>query len=241
LVKKLMPPAGKPPNLVPLTGYIGPSQKADSVRLYSGLDFSSYYEIPKSAIAHTEQTDAEDESSPTTIYIDSGAQLDVVQTTTQSVGASFLGGSITNANLAASATTAAGGTVIHPTTTVLPTFVCSHLPQCRPTLPRPICTEVISVCGICPTRTVIHSACLPCATNPVPCPPTIPAACTHVGICPSSPIICTETIVPSRLVICPTRPIICTETIPVLTAQCPTPNSIACNPQGPGGGGTPVG
>ena len=159
LVSKLTPPGGAPPTLAQVTGYIGPSQKPDSVRVYTGLDFGSYYEIPKSAIVHTEQTDAADENSPTAVYVKADASIDVVQTTKQSVEASYLQGAITNANLATAAASAAGGPIIQPTPTAIPTFICTSPPQCHHTLPRPVCTEVISVCGICETRTVIHSAC----------------------------------------------------------------------------------
>ncbi len=250
LVSKLTPPGGASPSLAQVTGYIGPSQKPESVRLYTGLDFGSYYEIPKSAIVHTEQTDAEDENSPTTVYVKADASIDVVQTTTQSVEASFLQGAITSAHLAtAAATAAAGGAVVHPTPTVIHTFICTSPPQCHHTLPRPVCTEVISACGVCPTRTVIHSACAPCVTTPGGCTqvvgcPTSPIICSETCVptrviihCPTSPIICSETCVPSRAIIhCPTSPIICTETLPRPTAFCPTPvNSIAC--RGPFGGG----
>jgi hypothetical protein len=243
LVSKLLPPGGSPPTLAQLTGYIGPSQKPDSVRLYTGLDFNSYYEIPKSAIVHTEQTDAEDENSPTGVYVKADAAIDVVQTTTQSVEASFLQGAITSANLAnAAASTAVGAAALQPTPTAIPTFICTFPPQCPHTLPRPVCTEVISACGICPTRTVIHSACLPCVT--------IPAGCTHLFGCLTSPIICSETCVPSRIIIhCPTSPIICSETcVPSrLVVQCPSSpiicpipvNSVACTGP-PGGGGAPA-
>jgi hypothetical protein len=227
LVDKLMPPGGSPPNLVPLTGYIGPSQNPDNVRLYTGLDFSSYYEIPKSAVAHTEQADAEDENSPTTVYVHGSAQIDLVQTTTTSVEASFLQGSIASDNLGTAAASAAGvGAAAQPTPTALPTFICSaQVPQCRPSLPRPICTEVISVCGPCVTRnrpicTEVISVCGPCVTGNRPICTEVISVC---GICP------TRTVINTACVGCVTVAQINSVCAPCLTnlAVC-SQNTICC-------------
>jgi len=85
-----------PPNLVALTGYFGPSKKADSIRLYPSLDFQSYFEIPKAAIIATTPVDAEDDQSPTVVHVKAGTSVEAVQTSTQPVE-SYLQGGITGA------------------------------------------------------------------------------------------------------------------------------------------------
>ena len=51
LVTKLLGESGEPQDLVTMVGYIGPSKKEAHVRLYTGLDFQTYYEIPREKVA----------------------------------------------------------------------------------------------------------------------------------------------------------------------------------------------
>ena len=85
LVAKLHGDSDTPPSLVALTGYFGPSKKADSIRLYASLDFHSYFEIPKAAIVATTPVDAKDDQSPTVVHVKAGTPVDAVQTSTQPV------------------------------------------------------------------------------------------------------------------------------------------------------------
>lgn len=96
LVTKLYGDSDTPPNLVALTGYFGPSKKADSIRLYPSLDFQSYFEIPKAAIIATTPVDSKDDQSPTVVHVKAGTPVEAVQTSTQPVE-SYLQGGITGA------------------------------------------------------------------------------------------------------------------------------------------------
>jgi hypothetical protein len=98
LVAKLKGDSDTPPSLVALTGYFGPSKKADSIRLYASLDFHSYFEIPKAAIVATTPVDSEDDQSPTVVHVKAGTPVDAVQTSTQPVE-SYLQGGISAAHL----------------------------------------------------------------------------------------------------------------------------------------------
>jgi hypothetical protein len=102
LVKKLLGDAKgpQPDPLVTLVGYIGPSSKADSVRVYTGLDFQAYYEVPRAAVAATEAVDRQDENSPTRVLVKADTPVDVVQVSKQAGPASYFAGSIAGGYLA---------------------------------------------------------------------------------------------------------------------------------------------
>ena len=120
LVRKLHGDSDTPPSLVALTGYFGPSKKADSIRLYPSLDFKSYFEIPRAAIVATTPVDADDEESPTVVYVKVGTPVESVQASTQPVE-SYLQGGITGAFQPLIDGSQPLPWVVHPITTVLPT------------------------------------------------------------------------------------------------------------------------
>jgi hypothetical protein len=73
LVKAMEGTSDPPRGLVALTGYFGPDPPSeDLIRLYTSLDFLSYYEIPKDAIKATSRVNADDVNSPTVAYVASG-------------------------------------------------------------------------------------------------------------------------------------------------------------------------
>ena len=74
-----------------MTGYFGPSKKADSIRLYPSLDFQSYFEIPRGAIVATNPVDAENADSPTVVYLKAGTAVESTQTSKLPVE-TYLGG-----------------------------------------------------------------------------------------------------------------------------------------------------
>ena len=78
LAKKLLSESGEPQDLVTMVGYIGPSKKEAHVRLYTGLDFQTYYEIPRDRVALVEPVDREDDNSPTRVMIAADATVDLV-------------------------------------------------------------------------------------------------------------------------------------------------------------------
>jgi hypothetical protein len=84
------PPIG----LVALTGYFGPSKKANSIRLYTSPEFQSYYEIPTGAIKATSPADSANPLGPTVAYVEVGTQVELVQTGTKPVE-DYLQGGIT--------------------------------------------------------------------------------------------------------------------------------------------------
>ena len=100
LVVKLHPDPDSPTDTVALIGYFGPSKKADSVRLYADLTFRRYYDLPTNGIAHTEPSDSKDENSPTIVMVLAGTKLEVVETSAQSVEASYVQGAIARRYLA---------------------------------------------------------------------------------------------------------------------------------------------
>ena len=101
LVERLLQGGGEPRALVTLVGYVGPSKKEAHVRLYSGLDFHSYYEIPREQVVLAEPVDDGDENSPTQLMLEAEATVELVQTQTQTrTGpASYLVGAIAGAYL----------------------------------------------------------------------------------------------------------------------------------------------
>jgi hypothetical protein len=103
LVSKLHTDLDNPPNLVTLVGYLGPSKKPDSTRLYQDLTFRNYYEVPSASITATTPVDAEDPNSPTVIHVPASTTLEAVSTTSQSVEAGFLKGAITSSYLGSAA------------------------------------------------------------------------------------------------------------------------------------------
>ncbi|HZW30729.1 MAG TPA: hypothetical protein VFF52_08490 [Isosphaeraceae bacterium] len=91
VVKKIDPDKDLPKGLV-LAGYLGPSRREEFYRLYLGLDFQAYYEIPESGILYIEPVDSSQETRPTRLIIDADkvSKLELVQT----LETMFLKGSI---------------------------------------------------------------------------------------------------------------------------------------------------
>jgi hypothetical protein len=100
LVDRLLQDAGELKSLVILVGYIGPSKKEAHVRLYTGLDFQTYCEIPRGAVVAADAVDPEDENCPTQLAVTAETTIHLVQTSEQTGPASYLAGSIAAAYLA---------------------------------------------------------------------------------------------------------------------------------------------
>ncbi|MFI5459404.1 MAG: hypothetical protein ACHRXM_28605 [Isosphaerales bacterium] len=94
LVSKLMPDSENAPDVVVLEGYLGPSKREGSVRLYLDLAFRSCFEIPRSGIIHAEPADPSNESKPTKLVVDPSTKLDLIYT----LEASYLKGTIASAH-----------------------------------------------------------------------------------------------------------------------------------------------
>jgi hypothetical protein len=183
LVSKLRGDSDTPPSLVALTGYFGPSKKADSIRLYPSLDFQSYFEIPRAAIVATTPVDADDADSPTVVHVKAGTPVESVQTSIQPVE-SYLQGVITGGYLGAIAPLA----MPYPSKycTTICSFYCTFA-HCRP---NPMDAAPITH----PPCSGVHTQCCPAAeavVQPVAAPAEallrVTAVCTYIQCRTQSP------------------------------------------------------
>jgi hypothetical protein len=101
LVTAILGDSDPPADKVVLIGYFGPSKRPSSVRLYLGLDFMSYYEIPldEGTIIATEPVDRGDPNSVTRVIVKRDAQLDLVHVYRIREEAEFLQGNISGSLL----------------------------------------------------------------------------------------------------------------------------------------------
>jgi hypothetical protein len=106
LVERLYPEGDGVPDQVAVVGFLGPSKKANFIRLYLSLSFNRFIEIPVEAIVLTQPVDAQDENSPLRVFVRHDAKLDLVYTETQTVEASYLRGNIATNHLAGSSSSA---------------------------------------------------------------------------------------------------------------------------------------
>jgi hypothetical protein len=115
LIKKLLAHKPESQDVVEVVGYIGPSPKTGTFRVYPQLDLRSYFEIPAGSLIHHAPVDASDESGPSRVLIAGSTKLEIVHV----VDARFLRGYIASAHpLAASNDPSQGGT--HGTTKAAP-------------------------------------------------------------------------------------------------------------------------
>jgi hypothetical protein len=161
LVARLNPDPDSPRDLAVVVGYIGPSKDRETVRIYTDLSFRSYVEAPREAVASTEPTDREDPDSPTRVYLEASAKVNVVQSSSQSVEASYLQGSIASQYL--------GGAAVPGTTAQLtPALAGTFATVCH-----------ISQLILCQTQQFL------CHTHATVCCPR-----SHLVVCPSVQVIC---------------------------------------------------
>jgi hypothetical protein len=85
-------PSVNPP--VRLIGFIGPAYTGDRIRVYTDLSFSSYYELGAEAIVQSSAVDAEDANSPAVVWVDGGALVEFVRTSTIRGSAAYVTGAI---------------------------------------------------------------------------------------------------------------------------------------------------
>jgi hypothetical protein len=143
LAKDLVDSSGNPKPYVVLSGYLWKaSDKDKTVRLYTSLEFHSYYEIQVADILHTTRPDLQYEEMPAKVYVDAAAQVSLVRRgtagTVKPVGqaaqggeVSYLKGGISSVHLADALRTVAEGlcvalgSVLHCSPTTGP--ACSAL------------------------------------------------------------------------------------------------------------------
>jgi hypothetical protein len=75
-----------------IVGYVGASANEGQVRIYLDLSFGSYCEVASSDVVQTAPVDANDENSPTVVWVKSSAQVELVGRLTGD--ASFISGRI---------------------------------------------------------------------------------------------------------------------------------------------------
>jgi hypothetical protein len=92
VVVKLQTHGGDCPDVIVISGYLGPSKKPDHVRLYIGLDLREYYEIPTNGFVYAQPMTAVNEAEPRKFLVKGTAKLEFVQCLT----ASFLQGPFTS-------------------------------------------------------------------------------------------------------------------------------------------------
>ena len=121
LAKDLVDGSGNPKPHVVLCGYLWKaSDKDKTVRLYTSLEFHSYYEIQVGDILHTTRPDLQHEEMPAKVYVDAAAQVGLVRRgtagTVKPVGqaaqggeVSYLKGGISSVHLADALRTVAEG------------------------------------------------------------------------------------------------------------------------------------
>ena len=98
LIDKLLAHKPGAKDVVEIVGYLGPSPKAETFRVYPRLDLRGYFEIPEGSLIHHVPVDASDPSGPSRVLIAGSTQLEMVQV----VDAQFLRGSIASAHPLAS-------------------------------------------------------------------------------------------------------------------------------------------
>jgi len=101
---------------VAIRGYIGPSPDKGSVRIHHDLDFSSYTEVPKSAIQHVEPVDPHRPNSPTVALVSAEAPVRHVRQTARTDEAGFLAGGIAASQLRGSQASSCTDTIVQPST-----------------------------------------------------------------------------------------------------------------------------
>jgi hypothetical protein len=171
LIKKMLAYKPEPQDVVEVVGYIGPSPKAGTFRLYPRLDLRGYFEIPAGSLIHHAPVDASDISGPSRVLIAGSAKLEIVQV----VDARFLRGYIASAHpLAWSNNPSQGGT--HGTTKEAPKppppTTSEHHQHCyaAPAPPPP------------PTTSEHHQHCYA-----APAPPPQTTHGSHGGMCAQPP------------------------------------------------------
>jgi hypothetical protein len=146
-VELLLGDSDSPKQFVILLGYLGPSKIIDSIRLYTSLEFLSYFEIPRAGIAHTEQSDPRDKNGPTKVFVTPNTSLELVQTSRLSLEASFLQGSIASTYLQSATPTGPVPATVYPALVTQPTHGCQQgFAVAFPFIPPPIHVESGAPC-----------------------------------------------------------------------------------------------
>jgi hypothetical protein len=86
IVASLRPDLDSVERTVPLVGFVGPSRNGKNIRLYTSLDFDTYYEISSSDVLSRSRLNSDDENSPSSLRVKASAKLDLVSSKTIEAG-----------------------------------------------------------------------------------------------------------------------------------------------------------
>ena len=86
MVASLRPDLDSAERTVPLVGFVGPSRNGKNIRLYTNLDFDTYYEISASDILSRSRVNSVDENGPSALRVKASAKLDIVSSRTVEAG-----------------------------------------------------------------------------------------------------------------------------------------------------------
>lgn len=115
--------------LVAVRGYLGDDPEArDKVRLYSSLNFDSYWAIPREAIVHRERAESNNGSTPGSIlWLEKNVEIEFCQIRSQTVRADFLRGGMNPRGPAAIGDFSAGNTMFTTLPCVTVTIVTATI------------------------------------------------------------------------------------------------------------------
>lgn len=98
LVGKLGLDAGSPKGVVPLAGFLGPSNREGHWRIYHSRAFNNFTDVPAEAIVYAEPPRPDDDG-PTTVYVQEGARVYATRIEKGMLTSRFLEGAIARDNL----------------------------------------------------------------------------------------------------------------------------------------------
>jgi hypothetical protein len=198
LVRKLIPEGSTgPPNAVLLHGYPGDAPAPGRFLLWLSLDLTESVEGDDADILHNETLP---DDGGELVWVRAGARLEYRHTRAADVEASFLGGAITSAHLAAAAAPQVGAAAFPGGfAATFPPVCITRLPPCPVTVPIIACPRV-SIPPRCPW------------TQDLECPPT-----QNLSLCPSEFLPCSTDVgnlrCPTQMFGCPSNIRICPRTI----------------------------
>jgi hypothetical protein len=85
--------------LAVIVGYVGSSQTHGRVRVYLDLSLGAYCEVARGDVVKTAPVDAQDENSPTIVWVNGTARVEVVKVVRMTAEAAFTSGSIQSEHL----------------------------------------------------------------------------------------------------------------------------------------------
>jgi hypothetical protein len=89
----------QPGGLAVIVGYVGKSQTEGRVRVYLDLTLGAYCEVAREDVVSTAPVDSSDTSSPSIVWINGAARVELVKIARMTAEASFISGAIQGGHL----------------------------------------------------------------------------------------------------------------------------------------------